>query len=649
MSRLINNENLQHYTNKMCNADNRKVGSKSLPTALNDIDSLIDEMKTNFDAEYGTPLCMKLSNGDKTFNVGTGIDIDKREDIQNSFTDIELSGNTILNLAVTNQASKRFYKNDRRYVLGNVDANLLFKPNTKYTVIFNVDTLVLDEEDTDGITIYAELTRFNNHGNELCKVKETGRHIGVFNTGTFQEDQKNNFLTLKGNKNQWEESMSETREITLSNVVVLEGDWLDKPIPQFFKGLKSIGDEDIDNPKISIASISKNVLSDTSQYNNTNGEWARLRGDIVDGYGTNKGIEVEYSGTTSYRDVVEQRLNTGDYTIKKIFENTWYTLSFYAKGDKVTTYIYPNLIDTNTKGYINGVEHDIVSDGRVDHTLTPEWKRYSVTFKTKSVFPRWANGSFLLFRMFDHYDKCVISSIMLEQGKVATEYEEQLVDKKHISLNEPLRALPNGTKDTIEKINGSWKIVRRCAVRTITGDEAWSWSGGNGEPQETQIIALYYNDSQSKQRSTLLSNKFRQLSGTEWNEFSAEGIYRGTLGFGITVDRDRLSEVSIIGFKQWLKANNFDFIYELPEPVIEDIDPVILHCWKNGTICIDEILPLETTHTVALNKPAQIKRNIEELTELRNRVKKLEETLDCMSLDQALQFQLLNHSINLDK
>ena len=77
MATLINNAGVQHYANKMVLAENRKVGSKSLPTALNDIDNLIDEMKTHFDIEYGSALDMKLENNENAFSVGTGTNVDK--------------------------------------------------------------------------------------------------------------------------------------------------------------------------------------------------------------------------------------------------------------------------------------------------------------------------------------------------------------------------------------------------------------------------------------------------------------------------------------------------------------------------------------------------------------------------------------------
>ena len=95
---ILDKQGLQHYANKMCNADNRKVGSKSLPTALNDIDTAIDGFKTLFESEYGTPINMELTNNQNMFTVGTNTDIDKKDDVENSFTDLKIGGNTLVNL-----------------------------------------------------------------------------------------------------------------------------------------------------------------------------------------------------------------------------------------------------------------------------------------------------------------------------------------------------------------------------------------------------------------------------------------------------------------------------------------------------------------------------------------------------------------------
>lgn len=54
MVKLIDNNGVQHYANKMLKAENRKIGDKSLSQALNDIDIKLNEMKELFEQEYGS-------------------------------------------------------------------------------------------------------------------------------------------------------------------------------------------------------------------------------------------------------------------------------------------------------------------------------------------------------------------------------------------------------------------------------------------------------------------------------------------------------------------------------------------------------------------------------------------------------------------
>ena len=116
----------------------------------------------------------------------------------------------------------------------------------------------------------------------------------------------------------------------------------------------------------------------------------------------------------------------------------------------------------------------------------------------------------------------------------------------------------------------------------------------------------------------------------------------------IRINKSRLSTVDSAGFKTWLSQNPTKVLFELATPIIEDINPITLQCWKNGVISIDDVLPVETNHTVALNKSAQIKNNIKELTTLRKRVEDLESFYDKIALEQAYQLDLVNHSYELD-
>ena len=579
MTTLINKESTQHYANKMVLAENRKVGSKSLPTALSEIDALIDEMKTYFDAEYSSALDMKLENNKNAFNVGTGIDTDKRSEIENSFTDVELSGNSLANIcplgkgiAVTRSKGVAFQP--------------IMKPNTTYTLISSTSNSSFDSGQWGAIICIAYPTLPTDYISLGGKAE-----ISIINGYKIQE-----FTTKAEPVKTFEfavhaiNSPIETNKYVLDYAILLEGRHISNP-PKYFQGMKSIGENQ--NNKINILSCNGGNIISNPKYK---------KGYYVDYRNGNEREEVTYS-CTDYIKIEPNR------EIRVV--NTNLNIVFY---------------DSN-KNYIKRTLQDFIGTNTDFKTVTPSNASY-VRFSTLNE----AIGT----------EGCFYGDSI---GDINTEIR---IDKKEISLNEPLRGLPNGTRDTIEKIDNEWKLIRRCGFRTITGDEHWTWSN-SGQQQSEEIIAVYFIEAESKEYSVLLSDKQASLTKYEWDHFVREGIYRGSSGFGLTIRRNRLSDSSsLVPIKEWIKANKFDVIYELTQPIIEDIDPIILQCWKNGTISIDEVLPVETNHTVALNKSAQIKNNIKELTTLRKRVEDLESFYDKIALEQAYQLDLVNHSYELD-
>lgn len=590
MATLINNAGVQHYANKMCDANNRKVGSKSLPTALSDIDNLIDEMKTQFDAEYGSVLDVKLNNNENIFSVGTGTSIDKRSEVENSFTDIELSGNSLVNLAIPSSSSKRFYKSDRRYILGKSTINL-FKSNTTYTVFFEVSNLVLD--DVVSVDIQAEHVRFNNHGSQLCKVTSNGFYKGTFSTGTLDNTSLASFV-LKGTSAQWDDAQSETMEITLSKVVVLEGDWTNKPVPQYFEGLKSIGEKEDGNHKISISSTGKNLCP----YNNA---------------------EFQANETRPWIDMLGVEGIYGGSNVANITRTWFYLLEGKYKLSYKTENCIIQVIDKN-ENILN---------------LNNKFKGGYVCIRIKS---NTTSGTYS------------VKDLQIELSETQTHYEPYKEDKKEILLNEPLRSVGD-TKDTIEKINGEWKIVRRCGCLTLNGSEQWNTPlDGNVKDGNTKLFAKSQGfESLDNTSINIISDKFPSYNADFVWSNDLEGISANKYGtLHLRINTSKLSEITSNELKNWLAQNPVKCVYKLVTPIIEDISPVTLQCWNNGTISIDEVLPMETTHTVALNKPAQIKRNIEELTALRKRVEALEDFYDKVALEQSHQLSLISHSIELD-
>ena len=600
MTTLINKESTQHYANKMVLAENRKVGNKSLPTALNEIDALIDEMKTYFDAEYGSALDMKLENNENIFSVGTGTNVDKRSEVENSFTDVELSGNSLVNL-IQEKSYLDWHvlycgrKSSEGIFIGrgfkyssqaspnittstDVRCKIVSKNNSSYTLIF--DATVLEGTSSEFTIVYNGICIRNT-----AKIKN-GRNVLLIQSdesqnGTFQ------IYDVSGNNNEGDIN------IRLTNIVILEGDWTNKPIPQYFQGLKSVGEKTDGNHKFSIASFNNGNVIVNPTYKT--GFYVSL----------NNGVE-QINNDYSCTDFIRIESN------KKIrVINTNFNIAFYNKDKKNIPIKVQDLSGNNT---------DFT-------TITPK-ESYYVRFSTANN----AIGT----------EGCFYGDNI---GDINTEIR---IDKKEISLNEPLRGLPNGVKDTIEKINGEWKIVRRCGEVVVDGTD---YVVHDFPPSQNSTIAFAVKQGthSNTDNAPILNDKFINVLGDNyWNEdkeclMSASGKH-----FKFRILRSKLETEDEAGFKKWLSQNPTKIIYELTTPIIEDISPVTLQCWKNGTIFIDEVLPVETNHTVALNKSAQIKNNIKELTTLRKRVEDLESFYDKIALEQAYQLDLVNHSYELD-
>ena len=582
MATLINNAGVQHYANKMVLAENRKVGSKSLPTALSDIDNLIDEMKTHFDTEYGSALDMKLNNNENVFSVGTGTNVDKSSEVENSFTDVELSGNSLvaifnLSYTTTNEVTTSYYH------IGTYEPNLQLKDDVYYTLL-PMNPL----EYVYSVALYNKIDGEFGIGG----LKTSNKPL-LFKKNTSITTDILFRIYLHGNN-------TTIPAKTTFNFLVLEGDWTNKPIPQYFEGMKSVGEKEDGNHKIEILSRNKNLFDENAPL--TRGYLHENDGSlIVDGDGITIG-----NATTDYININYMNSVKIGFEEPQTFRYILYDKNKkFIKGELIRSKPNQNVVEINTKN---------------------------------AFYIRISAG---------YYNQGRFRGLMImSNSSEYSNYIEGNSNKKEILLNEPLRGLPNGVKDSIEKINGEWKIVRRCGEIILNGSEDWSKVDYNHNDLCTRIDLTIPTNSD---RSDLVCNNIPVCAddNIEKENFYIAG-HNHKNRFVIILPNSKLSSATIEGAKEWLSKNNATVIYLLPTPIIEDISPVTLQCWKNGTISIYEILPVETTHTVALNKPAQIKRNIEELTALRKRVQALEYFYDQVALEQAHQLSLINHSIELD-
>lgn len=105
-------------------------------------------------------------------------------------------------------------------------------------------------------------------------------------------------------------------------------------------------------------------------------------------------------------------------------------------GLDLTTFIYPTAVDTNTKMIVDGTEKAATpSDLGVSWALTSEWKRHTVTFKTKSYIN--SDEQAVLFRLQptpneEAYREVWICMPKLESGMFATGFVDGIDDLRGI-------------------------------------------------------------------------------------------------------------------------------------------------------------------------------------------------------------------------
>lgn len=173
------------------------------------------------------------------------------------------------------------------------------------------------------------------------------------------------------------------------------------------------------------------------------------------------------------------------------------------------------------------------------------------------------DGCYLAYWQDTAYKEDIIPMIVFGNEKPTT-YEPYKENITTIQLDEPLRSLPNGVCDTYE--NGV--ITRRIKKLVVDGTENW-YLGTSQNLTNTNLFVLTIAD-QSKNNVPIICDRFSKK--TVWGH-DVEGIYlQGNNGaLMVRLNKDRLVENTVSGFKTWLSENNTEVIYELAEPIITEI------------------------------------------------------------------------------
>ena len=172
--------------------------------------------------------------------------------------------------------------------------------------------------------------------------------------------------------------------------------------------------------------------------------------------------------------------------------------------------------------------------------------------------------------------------------------------KTEILLDEPLRSLPNGICDEIVDN----KLIRRVGKATLTGEEGWWSNWTNVSFFEWFSNLRITNWKPISDNITWYSNKLKSTTsysiehegqfncfcfGVDWNATNPKVIVRPSY--------DIVEEGNVDQFKEWLKKNNMIILYELAEPIIEELpNSITLQGFDDTTIYIENSITPTVTY-----------------------------------------------------
>jgi hypothetical protein len=436
----------------------------------------------------------------------------------------------------------------------------------KYTIIYDIVENTLVNTDTDyGIYAdgaYGAIGSTSTTGGSADG--KLGRIISVHNVKTTDD----NLDCLSIGIHQGDTG----GKLVIDNLMLLEGDYTNKPIPDYFTGLQS--------------SFEDKLITDENDANN--GKYKvdyKVTGknlfDIVD-------ITVDGMGgvgiipTIKDEKIILNGTATSTYDFRPI-ASVW--------NDKLVGYINNLPVGTNLtmSNNLNLKNYwSVKRNGTVVYTtnlLTIENGDESI-----NAFIRIEKGT-----TFNNAEL----KIQIEEGTTATTYEPYKEYTKTFYLNSPLLE-----GDTIEDVNGKATHVHRYVSITFDGsdDERWAMKQDDWELPNSIVFATVFPNGKGYIWNTYtgeesVSDKIpsygddylrtNDIFGYTNDNISANKYFR--------IPKSYLSTQDVAGFRKYLQQNPATVVYELATPTYETIsnDSILCDSYVNGHLDVDSVIPIE--------------------------------------------------------
>mgnify|MGYP001484036281 CR=1 FL=1 len=298
----------------------------------------------------------------------------------------------------------------------------------------------------------------------------------------------------------------------------------------YFKGMKSVGQDDENGNKIEILSQNKNLCS-----------------------------------INSYIGVKYNKIETNI----KCKKNTIYTLSFNdlsdLEGNKgITLITHKTPTDASSHGaiYIHAM-----NEGGKEYVF----RSSGFTFNTSDC-----NYISLTSNNNSGIDNINVQEIQIEEGS-QTSYSPHTFNTKEILLNEPLRALPNGVKDKIVLIDGKWYIERNCMAVQFK-DLKYSRTDVYQKAEFPDVIGFRLSDTGIQppimcDRFAYTNDRIINFGELLTNKEAINITSSNTMDeFFITINKTKLTTLDFNGLMKYFTDNPMEIITKATTPTYEPID-----------------------------------------------------------------------------
>ena len=349
--------------------------------------------------------------------------------------------------------------------------------------------------------------------------------------------------------------------------MIIEGNHMDKDL-DYFKGIKSVGQNEKDNHSIEIKSSNKNLFNTNSLY-------------TQDSTGNHANADFEVSGDSIF---MSKKTSSGNFVGVKIKckKGQPYTIGFIGgvnnAGTEHSIYVYNNkLWGSLITKITNGSNTDSVHE-----TIIPTTDEIYVGLY---MFIGTQIGEVIEYK-----------NVFVYEG-TDTEYERYQEDTTSLQIKEPFRSLPR-TRDNIIKKDGQWVIERNCKEILLDGsnDEHWSNRNTSFPSDTTQLFCFNTKDENAQSATNVYCNRFISKYTVDPDTRDSESIFTSTNGDGygiyIRINNSKLETLDVAGFRKWLSLNPTRVVYPLAKPIYEplnipsniNIHEEITYIWNNSDI-----------------------------------------------------------------